>query len=409
MAAPLGRGQKRSNNNNHYPLVGGKKRLVNEHDYRLLIPAVLAPQVIGKQGCNIKGVIEKVKEVDEKARIMVYNEQLTGEPLMDGAADRVLGIKASPEAVEIAISLLIPLLQFPNNAERRVKAELRIMVPDHCCANIIGSHGANVKRIRSETKSFIQTYTVPLPYSEERLVRIQNFEEHDLCRTAMMIWESFNPFKNEHPVVLYEPIYFEQCAFDNTGSYIDTQYYQDAIASGALGHTEYSGKKSQGGARGGSRGGPRGMPRGGPRGMPRGGPRGGFRGGSTSAPVAYPPSAVGYGQDPYADPYAAQGTYAEAGGYGGYGEEAYSAELDATIQQEADALAQGIAIGMKQGMAAGMAKGAAMARGGSRGAPRGMPGAASRGMRGGRGRGVGLARGRGGMTQPQGGYGWENY
>merc|ERR1719494_154742 len=152
-----------------------------------------------------------------------------------------------------------------------------------------------------------------------------------------MIWESFNPFKNEHPVVLYEPIYFEQCAFDNTGSYIDTQYYQDAIASGALGHTEYSGKKSQGGA------------------------RGGFRGGSTPTPVAYPPSAVGYGQDPYADPYAAQGTYAEAGGYGGYGEEAYSAELDATIQQEADALAQGIAIGMKQGMAAGMAKGAAMA------------------------------------------------
>merc|ERR1719494_375456 len=146
-----------------------------------------------------------------------------------------------------------------------------------------------------------------------------------------MIWESFNPFKNEHPVVLYEPIYFEQCAFDNTGSYIDTQYYQDAIASGALGHTEYSGKKSQGGARGGSRGGSRGMPRGGPRGMPRGGPRGGFRGGSTPAPVAYPPSAVGYGQE-------------------SYGDQAYSAELDATIQQEADALAQGIAIGMKQGM-----------------------------------------------------------
>jgi len=406
MAAPLGRGQKRSNNN-HYPIVGGKKRQLNENDYRLLIPAALAPQVIGKKGVNIKEVIEKVKEVDDKARIMVYNEQLTGEPLMEGSADRILGIKSTRDGAEAAISVLIPLLQFPNNSEKRVKAELRIMVPDHCCANIIGSGGANVKNIRTQTKSFVQTYSVPLPLSEERLVRIQNFEESDLCRTAMMIFDSFNPFKSEQPVVLYEPIYFEQCAFDNTGSYIDTQYYQDAIASGVLGVTQYSGKRTRGG--------------GGFRGGPRGAPRGGFRGGPRP-PFQANPAAMGYGQaeaygqesygedpytdpyaDPYVDPYAMQGGYAEAGGYseaGAYGEDPYSTDLDASIQQEADALAKGIALGMKQGMAVGMARGAAIAQGG-RGATR--PRGGSRGMIG--------AGARGGMrgVQTQGGYGYGNY
>jgi len=433
MAAPIGRGQKRSNNNAHYPLVGGKKRALNPNDYRLLIPATLVPQVIGKQGANIKHVNSETKAVDDKARIMIYNEQLTGEPLMEGAADRVLGIKASPEAVEVAISLLIPLLQFPNESGRKVKSELRIMVPDHTCANVIGKGGENVKRIRGETKSFIQTYTVPLPYSEERLVRIQNFEDADLCKTAMQVWESIFKFKNEQPVILYEPIYFEQCAFDNTGSYIDTQYYQEAIASGTLGDSQYSGKSKGRGGRGG---------------------RGSFRGGAPkpfqqrNAPTEYPPANGGYGQESYGG--YGQESYGGYGqeSYGGYGQESYGsyeqdpsaydpyaadpyaqdpyaqdANGEQAVDEEAEALAQGIALGMKRGMAVGMARGAAMARGGrgargglgalgGRGAPRGMPGAGGRGMRGpGHARGGrGIPRGRGGMSAPPvNGSGWENY
>ena len=201
----------------HYPVVQGRQRQLGDDDYRLLVPEFIAPKIIGSGGANIKAIKEAAKAVDDRARIMIYHEQLTGEPLMEGSADRILGIRASPEALENAITMLIPLIQMPrSNKEKKVKLEMRIMIPYFCCANVVGLGGKNLKEIQEETGSFVQTYKESLPHSQERLVRIQHFEADALCITAMKIWKSIAPFKKQQPLVLYEPIWFEPGTYGNT-------------------------------------------------------------------------------------------------------------------------------------------------------------------------------------------------
>ena len=339
MAAP----SRKKNSHWHYPVVSGRKRQLSDEDYRILIPASLAPKVIGTGGSSIKKINKATKAVDERARIMIYHEQLVGGPLMEGAADRVLGIKAKLEALEIAVKMLIPFLQLPGRSEKKVKSELRLMVPYHCCANVVGTGGSNIKRIQEETGSFIQTYKVSLPYSQERLVRIQHFEVDALLKTAMQIWKSIAAFKKDEPIILYEPIWFEEGSFDNTGSYMDYHFFNPNDASS---FTHYAGRGKKGGSKRGSRG----NSRGGSQGSSRGGFNQNNRAGNNVYKYPQPEhyAEYNYGQDYYEEPAACwEGPYDEDGFTDSYFD----------TDQYAEALAEGIAIGMKQAISMGLVKG----------------------------------------------------
>jgi hypothetical protein len=117
-------------------------------------------------------------------------------------------------------------------------------VPSHCCSGIIGKGGSVIKKIKEETQSYIQVYTLPLPMSEEYCVRIQNFEASDLVKTAVKIFASIADIKGKNPIIMYDPIFFNQGDYGDTGSYIDTEWYQEALRSGVAQPTSFKAARS---------------------------------------------------------------------------------------------------------------------------------------------------------------------
>jgi len=82
-------------------------------------------------------------------------------------------------------------------------------------------------------------YTLPLPESEEHCVRIQNFELPDLITTAIRVFEAIAEIKGRTPVIMYDPIYFEHGEYGDTGSLIDSDWYQSAIRAGTAKPTPF--------------------------------------------------------------------------------------------------------------------------------------------------------------------------
>lgn len=236
-----GAGQKRPSHNDPY---GKKARTALANSHRFLIPAELVQGIIGKGGQHIKEITAYVREVDPEAKISIYAQCANGEPLMDGAADRVMGIQATVDGLQRALEKMIPHCQFAAKTERRKKLEVRFLAPAHTTSSVIGRGGEIVKRLKEETKSFIQVYTLPLPMSEETVIRMQNFELEDMISTVLRVVEAVAPNKSERPIIFYDPIWFNQGDFGDTGSYVDTFWFQDAISSGQLKLTPYSGRKN---------------------------------------------------------------------------------------------------------------------------------------------------------------------
>jgi len=220
-----------------------KKRTALQNNHRFLIPSDLVQAIIGKGGSNIKEVLEAAKKADPEAKISIYAQCANGAPLMEGAADRVMGIQASKEGLIEALNLLLPKLQYPPPLNKKRKSEIRLMIPAHCGSAVIGKKGETVKLIKTSTdNSFVQVYTVPLPKSEEVVVRIQNFEDAKLIEAVCLVIDHALTIKEDKPIVFYDPIWFPQTEFGDTGSYIDTWWYQDAIKTGTISLTPYKGK-----------------------------------------------------------------------------------------------------------------------------------------------------------------------
>jgi len=222
---------------------GQKKRTALQNNHRFLIPSDLVQAIIGKGGSNIKEVLDAAKGADPEAKISIYAQCANGAPLMEGAADRVMGIQASKEGLVKALELLVPKLQYPPPLNKKRKAEIRLMIPAHCGSAVIGKGGETVKLIKTSTdNSFVQVYTLPLPKSEEVVVRIQNFEESKLIEAVCLVIDHALTIKEDKPIIFYDPIWFPQGEFGDTGSYIDTWWYQDAIKAGTVSLTPYKGK-----------------------------------------------------------------------------------------------------------------------------------------------------------------------
>merc|ERR1719440_253508 len=144
----------------------------------------------------------------------------------------------------MALTNLLPSVQIHHNnkffrgreghipGQKSRKLELRLLVPAHCCSGIIGKGGSVIKKIKEETASYVQVYTLPMPLSEEHCVRIQNFESADLITTAAKVFEAIAEIKGKNPITMYDPIWFEHGEHGDTGSYIDTKWYQQALRSG---------------------------------------------------------------------------------------------------------------------------------------------------------------------------------
>jgi len=220
--------------------MGGALKVVNENVHRFLVSNDVVRKVIGKGGQNIKQVLADTQTKDPEAKVFVVQQYSDSTPVMEGAADRVLVVQANMEGLRAALEGLTGHIQRDDMQNK--KLEIRMMIPYHTVSCVIGSKGATVKRIKMETRSFIQTYTDELPNSNEVIVRMQNFEMNDLVSTVQKVAEVIGQHKGDNPIKFYEPIYFEQCQYGNTGSYVDTDYYQEAIRSGQI-ISPYSGKK----------------------------------------------------------------------------------------------------------------------------------------------------------------------
>merc|ERR1740124_626609 len=230
--------------------------------YRFLVREDLVRAVIGKGGDHIRMIKEEAKAAGIETKVSIYAQGSNGAPLMDGAHDRVMSVQSTVDGLEMALTNLVPSVQIHHNhksfrggcdgfrggrggggggapGQKSQKLELRLLVPAHCCSGIIGKGGSVIKRIKEETNSYIQVYTLPMPGSEEHCVRIQNFEAPDLITTAVKVFESIADIKGKNPIIMYDPIYFEHGEYGDTGSYIDTEWYQEALRSGVAKPTPY--------------------------------------------------------------------------------------------------------------------------------------------------------------------------
>ena len=235
--------------------VYSKKRKIMDDVYRFLVREDLVRSVIGKGGEHIKIIKDEAKEHGIETKVSIYAQGANGTPLMEGSVDRVMSVQSTVEGLGMALSHLLPSVQIHKNFRTGTrgggsfgrgsqKLELRLIVPSHCCSGIIGKGGSVIRRIKEETKSYIQVYTLPLPLSEEYCVRIQNFEGPDLVNTAVKIFESIADIKGKNPIIMYDPIFFNHGEYGDTGSYIDTEWYQEALRSGAAQPTPYKAIRS---------------------------------------------------------------------------------------------------------------------------------------------------------------------
>lgn len=233
-----------------------KKRKIMDDVYRFLVREDLVRSIIGKGGEHIKIIKEEAKSHGFETKVSIYAQGSNGTPLMEGAVDRVMSIQSTIEGLGMALMHLLPSLQILRNyrggttrgggsyGRGSQKLELRLIVPSHCCSGIIGKGGSVIRKIKEETKSYIQVYTLPLPLSEEYCVRIQNFEALDLVTTAVKIFKSIADIKGKNPIIMYDPIFFNHGDYGDTGSYIDTEWYQEALRSGAAQPTPYKALRS---------------------------------------------------------------------------------------------------------------------------------------------------------------------
>jgi len=224
-----------------------KKRKILEDVYRFVVREDLMRVVIGKGGQNIKDIKKKAEEMGIDTKVSIYAQTSNGGPLMEGSVDRVMSIQSTIEGLKMALDDLVTQVQTHQNykgaprgrggyrggEQKNQKLELRLLVPAHCCSGIIGKQGSVIKKIKEETNSYIQVYTLAMPESEEHCVRIQNFEAEDLVTTAIKIFEAIAEIKGKSPIIMYDPLWFEYGTYGDTGSYIDTDWYQDALRSGA--------------------------------------------------------------------------------------------------------------------------------------------------------------------------------
>jgi len=219
-----------------------KKRTLYANEYRFLIHADHVRKILGEKGFLMRRILEKVRFFDKDAKIMIFTKNTIGEPIPHEARDRILCIHATVAGLERALEKIIPIVQ-PQNLGKKVKLELRLAVPKFCCGTIVGNNGEKVKKIKEDLKSYIQTYQIPLPCSEESVIRIQNFHLDELVETALRIWDEISDNKVTKGYYHYDPIIFPPQAFGNTGSFVDTYFYQSEIAAGRLIDTPYSGKQ----------------------------------------------------------------------------------------------------------------------------------------------------------------------
>ncbi|XP_063694371.1 heterogeneous nuclear ribonucleoprotein K homolog [Bolinopsis microptera] len=253
-----GYGQKRPAESFDYEDYGSgggytKKRKIMDDVYRFLVREDLVRAVIGKGGDHIRMIKEEAKAAGIETKVSIYAQGSNGAPLMEGAVDRVMSVQSTGDGLEMALTNLLPSVQIHHNhksfrggrggggapGQKSQKLELRLLVPAHCCSGIIGKGGSVIKRIKEETNSYIQVYTLPMPGSEEHCVRIQNFEAPDLIATAVKVFESIADIKGKNPIIMYDPIYFEHGEYGDTGSYIDTEWYQEALRSGVAKPTPF--------------------------------------------------------------------------------------------------------------------------------------------------------------------------
>lgn len=238
-----------------------KKRKINDDVYRFLVREDLVKIVIGKGGENIKKIKEDAKAAGIETKVSIFAQGSSGTGLMEGAMDRVMSVQSTGEGLEMALNDLVDPVQLHQNMrgsrggrgagggdgdKKAQKLELRLLVPAHTCSAIIGTKGSVIKAIKEETSSFIQVYTLALPKSEEHCVRIQNFERADLVTTAIRVFEAIAEIKGKNPILMYEPICFEFGEYGDTGSYIDSDWYRQALRSGVAKPTSFKDMRASG-------------------------------------------------------------------------------------------------------------------------------------------------------------------
>jgi len=230
------------------------KKTALENVHRFLIPEDLVRVIIGKGGVKIKAVTAEIQEFYPEGKVSIYSQKGDGSALDPNACDRVMSIQANSEGLVAALNKIIPDLQYETNGDKKQKLEVKYLAPAHTTSAVIGKGGDVIKRIKGETKSFIQVYTLSLPHSNETVVRMQNFELEDLVKTVVQVVEQVAPNKSKQPISFYDPIAFWQGEHGDTGSYVDAVWFQQEIKAGRAGLTPF-GKQQNTGYPGGAYGG----------------------------------------------------------------------------------------------------------------------------------------------------------
>jgi len=225
---------------------GKKQRTALDNVHRFLVPSDRVQVIIGKGGAKIKQATTEIHEVDPEGKVSIYAQQANGQPLDPNACDRVMGIQANMEGLQVALTKIIPDLQYKGHEDKKQKFEVKFMAPAHSTSAVIGKGGEVIKRIKSETKSFIQVYTVSLPQSNETVIRMQNFELADLAKTVLLVVEAISANKASKPIMFYDPISFYQGEYGDTGSCVDALFFQQEISAGRAGLTPYQQKGNAG-------------------------------------------------------------------------------------------------------------------------------------------------------------------
>ena len=219
---------------------GPRKVIIQPRTHRFLVPEDICSKIVGPDNQNVKKILSAMREKEPSSKLNIYKQKSNGQEIMEGASDRVITIEANAGALAIALHHVIPILQAA--VDKKGKLEVRMVVPSPAAPSIIGQGGVTVKRIKETLGSFIQIYTLPLPMSEETCIRLLNANLENLVKTCLEISKALSTTKSNVPVVMYDPIWFEQGFFGDTGSFIDSARYQEAIKSGSIKMKPYRGQ-----------------------------------------------------------------------------------------------------------------------------------------------------------------------
>ena len=159
---------------------------------------MLTKKIVGQGGKNITTGLDLLHAVDPNGKIVISRKDDNGDEFPYDALDRVLIIRTTRKGLSVALKHMIPSLQFQELPEYRL--EVRMMVPSHCMASVMGKGGNVINDLCKETGSLINPFKTPLPNADEIVLSVKHYELDALAETIMKITQLVNVKKEMMPI-----------------------------------------------------------------------------------------------------------------------------------------------------------------------------------------------------------------